>query len=84
LFNAEDTEADEGVAALPGANAEVAVDRVERQPLKVESVLRAVKNFVQSSLIPEGISEVAVEVDGFCAKTAEERIETMARDLSIF
>jgi hypothetical protein len=42
LVNAEVTDADEGLV-LPGAKAEVAVVREERQVLKVESLLRALR-----------------------------------------
>jgi len=89
-FNAAVTEAEEGTDALPGANAEVADDRDERQLVRLESVLRDVKNVVQVWLIPDGISGFGVEAAfdaedvEFCAKTAEARTETIARDLSIF
>jgi len=90
LFNAAVTDAEEGVEVVPGANAEVADDRDERQLVRLESVSREFKNAEQVELIPEGINgfavEVAVDADAveFCAKTAEVRIETIARDLNIF
>jgi len=44
LFNAAVTDADEGVEVVPGANAEVADDRDERQLARVGSLSRDVKN----------------------------------------
>jgi hypothetical protein len=90
LFNAAVTDADEGVEVVPGANAEVADDRDERQLARVGSLSRDVKNVEHVWLIPEGINgfavEVAVDAEAveFCAKTAEVRIETIARVLNIF
>jgi hypothetical protein len=60
LVNAEVTDADEG-AELPGAKAEEAVVNEERQPAKVESLLRDVRYVEQVWLIPEGIKGLAVE-----------------------
>jgi len=90
LFNAAVTEAEEGVELVPGANADVADDKDERQLVRLGSLSRVFKNDEQVEEIPEGINGFAVEVAGdaevveFCAKTTEVRIETIARDLSIF
>jgi len=90
LLSAAVTDAEEGVELLPGANADVADDNDERQLVRLESLSREAKNDEQVVEIPEGINGLAVEVAGdaeaveFCAKTAEVRIEIIARDLSIF
>jgi hypothetical protein len=84
LVNADVTDADEGVE-LPGAKAEVAVVKEERQPAKVESLLRAVRYVEQVWLIPGGIKGVAVEfadVEDW-AKATDMRSETIATDLNI-
>jgi len=85
LVNAEVTDADEGVVLLPGAKAEVAVVREERQLVKVVSPSREVRNAEQPELIPEGIKGLAVEFadDEDWAKAADVRSEMIAKDLSI-
>jgi len=82
LVNAAVTVADEGV--VPGAKAEVAVVREERQLLKVESLLRVLRYAEQVVLIPEGIKGLEVEfADEDWAKATDVRSETNAIDLNI-
>jgi len=61
LSNADETAAEDGVVELPGANAAVAFERAERQPVRLLSSLRDCKNVVQSAEIPLGIRGFAVE-----------------------
>jgi len=62
VSNAAVTAAEEGTEELPGAKAEVAEERDERQLVRLLSLLRELKNVVQAGLMPEGINEFPVEV----------------------
>jgi len=90
LVREDETSDDEGVV-LPGAKAEVTFVSVERQPVRLESLLNEFKNVVQEVLIPPGMrgfvvalaAEPVALVAVSWAKVADISTEISAKDLNI-